>query len=114
MLIRIPEARVSTFAPGGCIIIEVLSSQAYVYAAPYVRGTLVTRLGDDAIIRKVRIGGWRANDDEHIIIACAVDTLPPSYAENAARHPVLHVILCTHARIVTPLVASRPTVIRSS
>lgn len=73
---------------------------------------LVTRLGDDAIIRKVRIGGWRANDDKHIIIACVVRR---RYSpRKRAWHPILHVTLGTHACIVTPLVALRLTVIRSS
>lgn len=96
---------VSTFTPGSCIIIVVLSSQAYVYAAPYAWETLVTRLGDDAIIRKVRIGGCRANDDEHIIIACATRR---RYSPRKRRgHPTLHVTLCAHTRISSPLLSPR-------
>lgn len=57
-------------------------------------------LGDDAIIRKVRIGDRRANDDEHIIITCAARR---RYSPRKRRgHPPLHVTLCTHARYRHP------------
>lgn len=50
------------------------------------------RLGNDAIIRKVRIGGWRANDEQHIITTRAGPPLAlhpeNDVAPHVTRHPV--------------------------
>ena len=79
--------------PRSCIIIEILSSQAYVYITQQKRPSLL--VGDDAIIRKVRIGGWRANDDEHIITACAAHRRYTLLENGIASHITRHT-LCTH------------------